>query len=268
MACRLADPEVVWLNKVGTFGLGCASYWWGRLFSIVTRTAIALARRDLVFQFLFADDLNLMASGVAGMRSLLVMVFFTALVGTPFSWTKSRGGFEVERVGYFIDLRTHSLGISMDRARWLVDWIDAALANGIILVRDLVAVVGRLSFSAGPLERLRPFLAPIYSWVAVVPAGACLPPPVPVKLALIWIAHKLRSGGRTMPCRRPADASAELFRTDAKADKNVISIGGWETRVTTDTSKARWFAIQLTADNAPGLWPKGSRSGSSPLLSY
>ena len=126
------------------------------------------------------------------------MCVFTALVGTPLSWIKSRGGFEVEWVGHFIDLRMHALGIRMDRAGWLVDWIDAALANGITLVRDLVAAVGRLSFSAGPLERLRPLLAPVYSWVAVVPAGACLPPPVPVKLALIWVAHKLRSGAA--PC--------------------------------------------------------------------
>ena len=49
LACRLPDPDIAWLNKVGTFGLGCASYWWGRLFSIITRTAIALARRDFVF---------------------------------------------------------------------------------------------------------------------------------------------------------------------------------------------------------------------------
>ena len=57
LACRLADPEVVWLNKVGTFGLGCASYWWGRLFSIVTRAAIALARMGLVF---FSSSFSLM----------------------------------------------------------------------------------------------------------------------------------------------------------------------------------------------------------------
>ena len=32
-ACRLDDPELVYLNRVGTFGIGSASYWWHRLFS-------------------------------------------------------------------------------------------------------------------------------------------------------------------------------------------------------------------------------------------
>ena len=38
--------------------------------------------------------------------------------------TKSRGGAEEEGVGLSIDLRTHALGISMGRPRWLVVWID------------------------------------------------------------------------------------------------------------------------------------------------
>ena len=76
MACVLEDPEYVWLNKVGTFGMGCASYWWGRLFSVVCRCAIALALRDPVFQLLFADDLNWLASGRAGMESMVAMILY------------------------------------------------------------------------------------------------------------------------------------------------------------------------------------------------
>ena len=54
MSCQLSsDPEHVWINKVGTFGLGCASYWWTRLFSLVCRTASPLALDSVFFQLLF-----------------------------------------------------------------------------------------------------------------------------------------------------------------------------------------------------------------------
>ena len=267
MACRIQGSSDIWLNKVGTFGLGCASYWWGRLFSIMTRTAISLALRDPVFQFLFADDLNLLASGAQGMRAMVVMLYFFGLVGTPFTWLKVRGGFQMDWIGYHIDLNTHALGISEDRARWLTDWIDTALAAGTVLVRDLVAVVGRLAFTAGPLERIRPFMAPIYSWIAVVPSSACLPPPVMVKLALKWVSLRLKRGGRMMLCRPIPDSTPELFRTDAKAEEGVIRIGGWETRHTRVTRDARWFSIELNADNAPGSCARASLSGLSPRWS-
>ena len=35
-ACKLRE-ETVWLNVVGTFGVGSASYWWARLFGCCAR---------------------------------------------------------------------------------------------------------------------------------------------------------------------------------------------------------------------------------------
>ena len=122
-------------------------------------------------------------------------------------------------------METHSLGITEDRARWLVSWIDRALAAKAVLVRDLVSVIGRLSFTAGPLERLRPFLAPLYAWISVVPESAFLPPPVLVQLCLRWVSVKLNTGSRLSPCRRVVDSNVELFRTDAKAEDGAVRIG-------------------------------------------
>ena len=255
MACLIRDK--LYVNEVGTFGMGCASYWWSRLFGLVTRSAISLALRDMVYQFLFADDVNWLASGRAGMEAIVVMLFFMAAVGTPFTWLKVHGGFGYEWIGYAIDLETHSLGISEDRARWLVSWIDKALAAKAVLVRDLVSVIGRLSFTAGPLERLRPFLAPLYAWVSVVPESAFLPPPVLVQLCLRWVSVKLKTGSRLSPCRHVVDSNVELFRTDAKAEDGIIRIGGWETRLTRETRRARWFAVELTDENSPWIGCRG-----------
>ena len=37
--------------------------------------------------------------------------------------------------------------------------------------------LGRLGFAAGPLPFVRPFLGPLYSWIALVRPGARVAPP-------------------------------------------------------------------------------------------
>ena len=91
----------------------------------------------------------------------MVSLFFMTLVGTPFSWRKLEGGFVYGWIGYQLDLDKLALGISQERAAWLVSWIRNALKLEAVLVRDLVGVVGRLSFATGPLVRIRPCLAHI-----------------------------------------------------------------------------------------------------------
>ena len=134
-------------------------------------------------------------------------------------------------VGLELDLVSHAIGTSQSRADWLIRWIGDAKKNGSVLVRDLVAVLGRLGFAAGALERIRPFLSCIYSWVSVVPPGACLRPPPAVSLCLDWISLKLqRPGGRMAPCKPVGEAGTEIFRTDAKAEGEDIVVAGWKCR--------------------------------------
>ena len=50
-ACRLS-PHTVWLNKVGTFGIGTAGYWWSRLAAAIARLAWAGAEEPNLWQLL------------------------------------------------------------------------------------------------------------------------------------------------------------------------------------------------------------------------
>ena len=52
------------LNAVGTFGMGSASYWWSRLFSILARCGISITGRAYLWQLLFADDLNIISKRI------------------------------------------------------------------------------------------------------------------------------------------------------------------------------------------------------------
>ena len=227
MACKLDRPDEVWLNKVGTFGVGCAPYFWGRLFGVVARVALILCLTAPVFQLVFADDLNWIAKGRRGWRYTGLALFVLTLFGSPVSWGKAGGGFEYEWVGYCLDLERHMLGITQKRADWLAAWADAVVQRKGVLVRDLVAVLGRMSFAAGPLERIRPSLSSLYAWSAVVPGGAYLSPPPAVLLCLRWVARRLRSEGRMAVCTERAGELGVLFRTDAQAEGTKVVVGGW-----------------------------------------
>ena len=58
--------------------------------------------------------------------------------------------------------------------------------------------------------------------------------------------------------QRPITDLGQRFRADAKAEGQVVGIGGWET-ITQDTptSKARWFALELDKTNASWAFSKG-----------
>jgi hypothetical protein len=70
-------------------------------------------------------------------------------------------------------------------------------------------------------------------------------------------------------CRKPAKDLGLLFKTDAKAEKGLVVLGGWECKDGTPTEEARWFSVALTATEAPWLFSKGHASrtvASSELL--
>ena len=45
----------------------------------------------------------------------------------------------------------------------MAEWLRARVKEGRADMQDLEAVLGRLCFAVGPLEYLRPFLAPVYA---------------------------------------------------------------------------------------------------------
>ena len=48
----------------------------------------------------------------------------------------------------------------------------------------------------------------------------------------------------------------ELFRVDAKAEGDVVVIGGWSTSAGWDTRAARWFSLRITKAMAPWVFEK------------
>ena len=65
MACRVSDDDTeIYINKVGTFGVASASYWWTRISGAGLRlTHELLAKKHSEKHLLYADDLDFLSNG-------------------------------------------------------------------------------------------------------------------------------------------------------------------------------------------------------------
>ena len=179
---------------------------------------------------LFADDLLMTAGRAAEIADIGALILLWVCLGVPWKWAKWRGGHKVNWIGYWICLESYAVGISADRAAWLTSWIRKSLAEGSVQVQDFVAVLGRLCFSLGVLDYLKPFVAPLFAWSASIGHLGLVQLPWSVAFILSYIAAELEGGRRIAPVRPRTRQLGPLFRADAKAEGQVVVLGGWECR--------------------------------------
>lgn len=121
LGCKAdSASSVIWINRVGTFGVACAALHFGRLAGAIFRMVIRILRNQPCFQLLFADDLKLVIGGPNKHVDLWTLIVGWIMVGTPFSWKKFRGGIELDYVGFWTDYGRFQLGLSEKRANWVV----------------------------------------------------------------------------------------------------------------------------------------------------
>ena len=144
--------EEVWLNKVGTFGVGSAGYWWGRAGAALLRLAHYLVPRDhAVWALPFADDGWVTGRAAKYEGGLLLHLLVPDVVRTPMAWRKLQGGVQLEWIGYLLDVGRFQLGISAARAAWAVRWLGDKARERRVQLGELREGLGRLQFLAGPL---------------------------------------------------------------------------------------------------------------------
>ena len=92
-ACRL-EPGRVWLNKVGTYGMASAAYFWARAAAaiVVRLPHLVLRGVDFLEILLYVDDFILLAPTPTQVKLIGVTLFLLVVLGTPFRWDKFRGG--------------------------------------------------------------------------------------------------------------------------------------------------------------------------------
>ena len=95
-------------------------------------------------------------------------VFILLALGTPLKWKKFRGGYSVDWIGLHLCNYTFSVGLSQNRAEWLIKWILEVIASHSIDMGNFAGGSGRINFAATALYYEKPWLGPMHSWASTV----------------------------------------------------------------------------------------------------
>ncbi|CAE7243614.1 unnamed protein product [Symbiodinium microadriaticum] len=141
-------------------------------------------------------------------HDIWVVLLYWLMVGTPFKWSKFRGGVCLDYVGFYFDYFRFKAGLSERRAKWIMDFIlDVQNGRGMIEHRRFTEFVGRLVYAGQVLYWLRPFMGPLHRWKAAIHPGTVALMPRMVMVVLRYL----------LPL---------AFRTDAKAEDDFFVLGG------------------------------------------
>ena len=161
----------------------------------------------------------------------------------PITWKKVAGGARLGWIGYEADIQHYLKGIGESKVAWVLGWIKE--------VKDEGSILGsRLSFVAGALVQVRPFLGVIFAWTSRLQPGGFHQVPMAVQIVLEFIKVEITRRPLTEPRPLPKKVG-ELFRVDAKAEGDLVVVGGWESFGGRANAEARWFSLKLTRKTAP-----------------
>ncbi len=267
LACQLAtaegpegqlDESCVYINKVGTFGVNCASYWWTRIAACGVRATHHLLGPCPIDLLLYADDLESLATTRRGRIAIVLSYCYLTALGYPFKWSKTRGGYRVEWLGMETEYSSYRLGLTARRAGWLVMWLRDKVRAGNVTAKEMAQGLGRLGFAAISLDWERPFLGPLYAWSSAI-QGRHGPMTIPTMLRVIfnWLADRLEGGDRLQrPSRPPSGDQALSFFTDAKAENGRAWVGGF--LEIAPGRQGPWFSLEVDKSWAPWAFSKSS----------
>ena len=256
LVCKAnSDSEVCWVNKVGTFGVSSAPYWWSRLFGLAGRLVARVLLNRWVVQLVYVDDLHVVCVGEEKFVTLWMAIAAYEALGTPFGYKKFSGGLDVQFVGYRVDYMNISVGISEARGQWLLTFLRELRRDGYTVhVHRFAEFLGRLGFTCRVLLWLKPHLAPLYSWASAVSKSTVATAPKLVRLVCMFLEKQFEEQKFMFSCLKPQRLTNEVFRTDAKCENNLVVLAGYH------FPDGKWFSVRVTPRDAPYLFKENGDS--------
>ena len=210
LACKSSsDSPVVWVNKVGTFGISSApldeTVWFGRKAGGKSPFEGMVISGCLRGRFAFGSSWTQLWAWVC--------IALFEIIGTPFAYHKFAGGLETQFVGYFLDYRNVAIGVSSKRGKWLLDFLaEFRRRNFTIHMRRFSEFLGRLGFLCRVLLWVKPHLSPLYSWAAALDRSTVAKAPELVILTCLFLEEQLTEKQFMLCCRWPVGLKQEVFR--------------------------------------------------------
>ena len=263
LGCQVTKNPTVFVNTVGTFGITSASFCWNRVGAAVGRISqFVVGKLATTWRMLVADDYHLEAGGEQYRFALIAFFIVCAVAGVPLSWNKTSGGESVTWVGFELVHKTRQLGISQRRADWFRRWTSEVAGSSTVHLGSFEEGLGRVMFVAGALEYERPFLGPLYNFLALHPRDSVRAVPPYVSFFLRYLADQIAQ------CRQH-DCSSRMCpdqlapRVYAQASAERTGIGGWFPHVDqsgkVNIKASRWFSHEITRDEWPWVFEKSPK---------
>ncbi|CAK9107239.1 unnamed protein product, partial [Durusdinium trenchii] len=144
LACKASSgSNIVYVNKVGTFGIASTPYWWARLSAALMRLVYwVLGEGFPNDMLLYADDLEVLTVGREGRVGGVLAYALIAALGAPFKWAKQRGGLTTEWIGLTTYYRSFAMGLSVKRTEWVLGWIRSLRLRKEVTYREFAAGLG------------------------------------------------------------------------------------------------------------------------------
>ena len=120
----------MYLNSVGTYGLGSTAYWWRRLGALIQRLALSVVGHPgLRWLLRLADDYLAVVRAECGITlPLLALIVFVRALGVPLKWSKFRGDTTANWIGHHIGLA--GFEVVMSDSRWALVPGDGGQCDG------------------------------------------------------------------------------------------------------------------------------------------
>ena len=253
-ACQIYEGTV-WLNRVGTFGVGTGCYWWARLAACLARAGLTVTDFEELWQLLFADDVLWIAAGPNFGDLILSCLFTWTLFGDPLQVDQMPRRSSARLAGLLARLGD-VLHWHLGQTRGLADQVDQrGPYYRVRSCQDVCGGIGEIRIRSRGPGMGPPILGPLYSWVAALPMSTYLRLPVLVTLILEYLRDRLVRGARALRCWRIPNEAPLLFMADAKAEDDRVVIGGW---CCTDGGPrdARWFSLEFWPCDWPELFTR------------
>jgi hypothetical protein len=153
--------------KVLVFGSASAPTVWGRFAAFAGRSTSAIVNKLGVRMQMYVDDPVFVASGTIQQATIGITtaLLWLNILGLPLAWNKSDGGRSITWIGarMLSSPGTLTVTIPEDKIQDLITSITEVLDQGVSSRRTLRSITGKLSFVAGLVPQLRPFLSPLWA---------------------------------------------------------------------------------------------------------
>ena len=164
MCIRDRVQDKIYINKVGTFGIASAQYYWGRMAAIAIRLLYHIFPTE-GWYFVYVDDfMFLMHPQEPWQRAAAITATLIAL-GFPLSWKKTGLGHASTWLGFLCDATLGTLSLAPHKIATTIGLLDAIIENRNQPVKQVQHIAGVLNWATTAFPILRPFLFYVYAWL-------------------------------------------------------------------------------------------------------